>query len=82
MNAGINGLAEFSSYGPFTDGRIKPDLVAPGQVVRSASSASGIKDGATSERGTATTSGSELAKRDRVCGLGWQPGAAARARVH
>ncbi|GLC65706.1 hypothetical protein PLESTF_000331300 [Pleodorina starrii] len=36
--AGTEGLAEFSSYGPTADGRIKPDLVAPGQTVRSASS--------------------------------------------
>ncbi len=35
-SAGIDSVAEFSSYGPTQDGRFKPDLVAPGQALRSA----------------------------------------------
>lgn len=31
----IDTVASFSSYGPTSDGRIKPELVAPGDMVRS-----------------------------------------------
>jgi len=33
-----NSVASFSSIGPTADGRLKPDLVAPGQVIVSAQS--------------------------------------------
>lgn len=33
---GPNFLAEFSSRGPTTDGRMKPDVVAPGMYIESA----------------------------------------------
>ena len=32
--ADINTVSFFSSYGPTQDGRIKPELVAPGDMVR------------------------------------------------
>lgn len=32
--ADINTISAFSSYGPTTDGRIKPEVVAPGDEVR------------------------------------------------
>ncbi|EFJ44564.1 hypothetical protein VOLCADRAFT_95170 [Volvox carteri f. nagariensis] len=35
-NAGIDSLAEYSSYGPTIDGRFKPDLIAPGHMLRTA----------------------------------------------
>ena len=34
----FDNIAEFSSFGPTIDGRLKPDLVAPGERIRSASS--------------------------------------------
>lgn len=36
-SAGANSIASFSSRGPCRDGRIKPDLVAPGQYIVGAS---------------------------------------------
>ncbi|KAG2488755.1 hypothetical protein HYH03_012753 [Edaphochlamys debaryana] len=42
---GIDGLSDFSSFGPAPDGRIKPDLIAPGQPVESVASWDGIRDG-------------------------------------
>ena len=33
-NTTIDTVAFFSSYGPTTDGRVKPEVVAPGDVVR------------------------------------------------
>lgn len=43
-------IARFSSRGPTADGRIKPDLIAPGDGVRSAQA--GTKDGYVSMQGT------------------------------
>lgn len=37
-NFGINFLSDFSSRGPTADGRIKPDILAPGEVIFSAAS--------------------------------------------
>ncbi|TWU09728.1 S8 family peptidase [Allorhodopirellula heiligendammensis] len=37
-NPYLHGISHFSSRGPTTDGRIKPDVVAPGERVRSCSS--------------------------------------------
>ena len=37
--AGMDGIADFSSRGPCEDGRIKPDLAAPGTWIASAQSA-------------------------------------------
>lgn len=34
----FDNIAEFSSFGPTTDGRLKPDIVAPGELIRSAAS--------------------------------------------
>eukprot|EP00897_Mesotaenium_endlicherianum_P002491 jgi/Mesen1/226/ME1141325C07687 len=36
-----NSMASFSSWGPTMDGRIKPDITAPGDMVRSARSSMG-----------------------------------------
>ena len=36
--ADIDAIAWFSSYGPTADGRIKPEVVAPGDQVRQSSS--------------------------------------------
>ncbi|MEK7949532.1 S8 family serine peptidase [Luteolibacter soli] len=47
------GMSSFSSYGPTDDGRIKPDIVANGQDVLSASDAS--------DTATATLSGTSMA---------------------
>ncbi|GIL44348.1 hypothetical protein Vafri_1858 [Volvox africanus] len=44
INLGVDGLPYFSSYGPFTDGRFKPDIVAPGTQVESAASGPGISE--------------------------------------
>ena len=43
VNGGEESLAFFSSYGPTPDGRFKPDLVAPGQRLISASSGAGLR---------------------------------------
>ena len=34
----FNSVATFSAYGPTLDGRVKPDLVAPGIVISAATS--------------------------------------------
>lgn len=47
-------LAGFSSRGPTTDGRVKPDLVAPGSAIESVES--GTKDGYVSLSGTSMAS--------------------------
>ena len=39
---GAEDLANFSSHGPTSDGRIKPDLVVPGQSINSATEASSV----------------------------------------
>jgi len=51
-----NDLAYFSSRGPAYDGRIKPDVVAPGFSVTSANSITGPTDGHCSTTGMAGTS--------------------------
>ncbi|GLI67073.1 hypothetical protein VaNZ11_011270 [Volvox africanus] len=38
ITAGIDSTSYFSSYGPTPDGRLKPDIVAPGSYVKSANS--------------------------------------------
>jgi hypothetical protein len=43
--AGIDSTAEFSSAGPTSDGRVKPDLVAPGDAITSAEAFQGIRTG-------------------------------------
>ena len=40
--AGPDTVAYFSSYGPMADGRIKPDVVAPGLYITSAGARGGI----------------------------------------
>ncbi|GLC50169.1 hypothetical protein PLESTB_000350100 [Pleodorina starrii] len=55
INLGTDSVAYFSSYGPFTDGRIKPDLVAPGGMVESALSAAGITPDTTSDTCSSST---------------------------
>lgn len=47
-------LSGFSSRGPTTDGRIKPDIVAPGQAITAA--ANGTKDGYVTLSGTSMAS--------------------------
>ncbi|KAG2485489.1 hypothetical protein HYH03_015763 [Edaphochlamys debaryana] len=42
---GINAIADTSSYGPTTDGRIKPDLVAPGTSLLTLQGLSGVATG-------------------------------------
>ncbi|PNH12977.1 Serine protease/ABC transporter B family protein tagA, partial [Tetrabaena socialis] len=49
ITIGPDSVADFSSYGPTFDGRIKPDLTAPGQLVSSAKSSPSIQTGANSE---------------------------------
>ncbi|GIL91720.1 hypothetical protein Vretifemale_19307, partial [Volvox reticuliferus] len=64
INMGVDGLPYFSSYGPFTDGRIKPDLVAPGVGVESAASGPGISqdvNGDTCSTRTLQKSGTSMA---------------------
>ncbi|EFJ44737.1 hypothetical protein VOLCADRAFT_95105 [Volvox carteri f. nagariensis] len=55
VDMGINSLPYFSSYGPFTDGRIKPDIVAPGAAVESAASGPGIRPDANSSTCSSST---------------------------
>lgn len=56
-----NGLAAFSSRGPATDGRIKPDLTAPGMDIVSAYGASSAPACASSLCGYRTASGTSMA---------------------
>lgn len=54
-SAGANNVTNFSSKGPTTDGRIKPDIVAPGNNVRTASgnaSLTSFNCGSTLQTGT------------------------------
>jgi Subtilase family len=44
-------IAAFSSFGPTSDGRIKPDIVAPGELVSAAASAISGKSGPTCDVG-------------------------------
>jgi len=53
-----DSLADFSSKGPTRDGRVKPDLVAPG-VLQSAAAAG--TDGAVGQCGTRTMQGTSMA---------------------
>ena len=50
VTAGPGGVAEFSSRGPTDDGRIKPDVMAPGTFIRSAER--GVATGYVSMQGT------------------------------
>jgi hypothetical protein len=56
-SANSTTVAGFSSRGPTDDGRIKPDIMAPGTVV----SASGDSNHATNNCGTKTLSGTSMA---------------------
>ncbi|KAG2430932.1 hypothetical protein HXX76_009902 [Chlamydomonas incerta] len=58
--AGPDTVAFFSSYGPLADGRIKPDVVAPGLYITSAGSRGGITGGACSPA-QANLSGTSMA---------------------
>ncbi|KAG2496693.1 hypothetical protein HYH03_005110 [Edaphochlamys debaryana] len=57
ITIGPSSVADFPSYGPTRDGRIKPDLAAPGQALQSAKSTSfnesaGCSDALTWKSGT------------------------------
>eukprot|EP00198_Chlamydomonas_reinhardtii_P011395 XP_001700732.1 predicted protein [Chlamydomonas reinhardtii] len=58
--AGPDTVAYFSSYGPMADGRIKPDVVAPGLYITSAGARGGITGGACSPA-QANLSGTSMA---------------------
>ncbi|GIL85055.1 hypothetical protein Vretifemale_13679, partial [Volvox reticuliferus] len=47
VNFGIDSVSSFSGYGPLPDGRIKPDIVAPGGPVRSANASDSPQNGVT-----------------------------------
>ncbi|GLI65615.1 hypothetical protein VaNZ11_009181 [Volvox africanus] len=64
INLGVDGLPYFSSYGPFTDGRFKPDIVAPGTGLESTASGPGISqdvDGGSCSSKTVSMSGTSMA---------------------
>ncbi|GIL63851.1 hypothetical protein Vafri_17716 [Volvox africanus] len=52
---GVDSVASFSSYGPLPDGRIKPDIVAPGAWVTSAAAGDGVNAGANSQSCSSAT---------------------------
>ncbi|KAG2444995.1 hypothetical protein HYH02_008865 [Chlamydomonas schloesseri] len=58
--AGPDTVAYFSSYGPLADGRIKPDVVAPGAYITSAGARGGIIGGVCSPA-QANLSGTSMA---------------------
>lgn len=57
----VGDVVDFSAYGVLLDGRIKPDLVAPGVNVVSASYQGTAADGETCARGTLAMSGTSMA---------------------
>ena len=84
-SAGANTIASFSSRGPTADGRIKPDVSAPGSSVRSASGSASHTD---NNCGNKTLSGTSMATPTVAGGAtllrqyftdGFYPGGAANA---
>ncbi|EFJ52205.1 hypothetical protein VOLCADRAFT_87128 [Volvox carteri f. nagariensis] len=64
LNVGVDSIAAFSSRGPLADGRIKPDIVAPGDPVLSALSTGTILPGinsSTCSNGNTYLSGTSMA---------------------
>jgi len=60
---GAEGLTDFSSHGPTSDGRFKPDLMAPGQAINSATEPApvgGQSDPANDNCATSTANGTSF----------------------
>ncbi|GFR51593.1 hypothetical protein Agub_g14014 [Astrephomene gubernaculifera] len=63
VNFGTDTVAYFSSYGPLSDGRLKPDIVAPGADLMSAGSTGSLNTvtSATCSSGTISMAGTSMA---------------------